>query len=253
MELVERWSSSMLQLALPFVRERTVAEEVVQDTWIAVLKGINRFEGRASLRTWVFTILTNQAKTRAARERRSIPFSALQADERAVDPDSFLPAHDGWAGHWAVSPRPVPPDEKLLADEMRRRVVAAIRRLPPNQRAVVTLRDVEGWSAEEVCQVLKHDQAGSRAVPRGAERMTTSDLTCRDFVELVTDYQERELSPRDRIRVEQHLLVCSACTRYEAQMRAVVKVSGALDLDELGPESRRALVDSVERWLAQRE
>jgi RNA polymerase sigma-70 factor (ECF subfamily) len=164
LELVERWSDSMLRLALVFVRERATAEEVVQETWIAVLEGIDRFEGRSSLRTWVFTILANRARTRAAREQRSIPFSALQPEGSPLQPDSFLPAHDAWAGHWAVPPRSVPPEEVLLAAETRKHVATAIRRLPPGQRAVVTLRDVEGWSSGEVCGVLELSEANQRVL-----------------------------------------------------------------------------------------
>lgn len=163
LELVERWSNSMLRLALVFVRERTVAEEVVQETWIAVLEGIDRFEGRSSLRTWVFSILANRAKTRAARERRSIPFSALQDEGPAVEQERFHPTHDAWAGHWAAPP-PSAPEEVVLAAEMRERLAAAIRRLPPVQRAVVTLRDVEGWRADEVCRVLELSAANQRVL-----------------------------------------------------------------------------------------
>ena len=163
-ELVEAWSGSMLRLALVFVQARTVAEEVVQDTWIAVLEGIERFESRSTLRTWVFTILTNRAKTRAVRERRSIPFSALEGKRPTVEPERFLPATDGWAGHWAAPPGPLPPDELLLASETREHLAAAIRALPPAQRAVLTLRDVEGWSAAEVCNVLELSETNQRVL-----------------------------------------------------------------------------------------
>ena len=164
-ELVEAWSSAMLHLALVFVQARAVAEEVVQDTWIAVLEGIERFESRSTLRTWVFTILTNRAKTRAVRERRTIPFSALEGEGLpAVEPERFLPAHDGWAGHWASPPGPLPPDEILLARETRMHLAEAIRHLPPAQRAVLSLRDVEGWSADEVCNVLELSETNQRVL-----------------------------------------------------------------------------------------
>jgi RNA polymerase sigma-70 factor, ECF subfamily len=145
-----------------FVRERPTAEEVVQETWIAVLEGIDRFEGRSSLKTWVFSILTNRARTRALRERRSVPFSALQ--EGRPEPDSFLPPEDAWAGHWATPVRSLPPEELLLAAELRERVATAIRHLPSKQRAVVTLRDVEGWSADEVCGVLALSEVNQRVL-----------------------------------------------------------------------------------------
>ena len=154
----------MLRLALVFVQARAVAEEVVQDTWIAVLEGIERFEGRSTLRTWVFSILTNRAKTRAVRERRSIPFSALEGDGPAVEPERFLSASDGWAGHWASPPGPLPPEELLLVSETRKHLAAAIRDLPPGQRVVLTLRDVEGWSADEVCNVLELSETNQRVL-----------------------------------------------------------------------------------------
>lgn len=140
----------MLQLALVFVRKRSVAEEVVQDTWVAVLEGIAGFEGRSSLKTWVFQILTNVAKSRGSRERRTVPFSLLAGDVDSVDDERFLPQSDAWASHWATPPRPVLPEEQLLAGETRERLARAIRMLPPDQRLVVMLRDVDGWSADEV-------------------------------------------------------------------------------------------------------
>ena len=108
MELVESLGPSMLRVALLFVRSRAVAEEVVQEAWLGVLSGIGRFEGRSSLKTWVFRILTNIAKTRGEREGRSVPFSSLASDdlesgESSVEPDRFLPEGDRWAGHWASS------------------------------------------------------------------------------------------------------------------------------------------------------
>src|ERR671937_263839 len=105
MELVDRYGPSMLRLAMIYVRNRSVAEEVVQDAWLGVLRGIDSFEGRSSLKTWIFRILTNTAKTRAERESRSVPLSALvPEDEPAVDPDRFLGADEHFAGHWTAPP-----------------------------------------------------------------------------------------------------------------------------------------------------
>jgi len=143
--LVDEYGPSLLRVAQLYVPSRAVAEEVVADTWLAVLTGIERFEGRSSLKTWLFTILSNKAKTRGVRESRTRPFSAFDGDEgdTAVDADRF--ARDG---HWVAPPRAVP-EERLLAGETRRVVEDAIAALPENQRAVITLRDVEGLSAEE--------------------------------------------------------------------------------------------------------
>jgi RNA polymerase sigma-70 factor, ECF subfamily len=163
--LVGEWSNAMLRLALVYVRDRAAAEEVVQDSWIAVLDGADRFEGRSSLKTWVFRIVANRAKTSALRERRTVPFSAL--DDRggaAVEPERFLPAEDAWAGHWAAPPKPLAPEERLLAGEAREQLQRAIQELPPSQRAVLSLRDVEGWSAEEVCNVLELSETNQRVL-----------------------------------------------------------------------------------------
>ena len=172
MELVERYSASLLRVALLFVATRAVAEEVVQETWLGVLAGIDRFEGRSSLKTWIFRILTNRAKTRAVREARSIPFSSLAAaelgqDEPSVDPDRFLPASDPrWPGHWASSPRSWGelPEQRLLGAEARRVISDALDMLPPVQRAVISLRDVEGWSSEEVREELDLSEGNQRVL-----------------------------------------------------------------------------------------
>ena len=167
-ELVERYHGSLLRLAMTYVRPRSAAEEVVQDTWLGVLRGLPAFEGRSSLRTWIYRILVNQARTRGVRESRSLPFSSLAGDdEPAVDPDRFLPPeHSAYAGHWAVGPRAWDdlPEEVLLAAETRSEVQRAIEDLPPRQREVITLRDVEGWSSAEVREALHLSEANQRVL-----------------------------------------------------------------------------------------
>jgi RNA polymerase sigma-70 factor, ECF subfamily len=150
----------MIRVAMAYVPSRAAAEEAVQEAWIAVMRGIDGFEGRSSLKTWIFRILSNVAMRTGARERRSVPFSALAAaednGEPAVDPDRFLPAdHELFPGHWAIMPARWPtPEEGLLAGEIREVVAAAIAELPVAQRTVIALRDVEGWSSDEVCEAL---------------------------------------------------------------------------------------------------
>jgi RNA polymerase sigma-70 factor (ECF subfamily) len=158
-ELVDRYGPSMLRLAVMYVSSRAVAEEVVQEAWLAVLTGIDGFEERSSLKTWIFRILTNKAITRAEREGRTVPFSSLrdpESDEPAVDPDRFVDTGVPGRGPWATPPRALDriPEERLLAREAQERIVAAIVALPPVQRAVITLRDVDGLTAEETCDVL---------------------------------------------------------------------------------------------------
>jgi RNA polymerase sigma-70 factor (ECF subfamily) len=158
--LVGRYQAPLLRLASTFVRDRAVAEEVVQETWLAVLNGIDRFEGRASLKTWIFQILSNRARTRAVRERRSAPFSSLagpeDADEDILDAERFRPEGHRWAGHWAAAPTDwrTLPEERLLGRETLDVVRSAIGTLPPRQAQVIVLRDVEGWDSEEVCEAL---------------------------------------------------------------------------------------------------
>jgi RNA polymerase sigma-70 factor (ECF subfamily) len=160
----------MLRVALLYVGSRAVAEEVVQEAWLGVLTGLERFEGRSSLKTWIFRILTNVAKTRGEREGRTVPFSALaEAQEQegggAVDPERFLGAESVWAGHWSSARAPLAvPEERLLAAEARSRIDAAIAELPPNQRAVLTLRDVSGFGSEEACELLGISEINQRVL-----------------------------------------------------------------------------------------
>jgi RNA polymerase sigma-70 factor, ECF subfamily len=166
--LVDRHSRAMIRVAMAYVPTRAAAEEAVQETWIAVLRGIDGFEGRASLKTWIFRILTNVAMRAGARERRSVPFSALaQAEdtgEPAVDPDRFLPVdHELFPGHWAIMPVRWPtPEEGLLAGETREVIARAIAELPVAQRTVIGLRDIEGWSSQEVGEALEISAGNQR-------------------------------------------------------------------------------------------
>ena len=169
--LLERYYPAMLRLAQIYVPNRAVAEEVVQETWLAVLQGLARFAGRASLKTWIFRILTNRAKTRGMREGRSVPFSALSdldasPAEPAVDPARFYPPGQRSAGHWISLPLAWEhlPEERLLAQETRACILQAVAALPPGQRAVISLRDIEGWSAAEVCTILGVSEANQRVL-----------------------------------------------------------------------------------------
>jgi RNA polymerase sigma-70 factor (ECF subfamily) len=149
-----------------YVPSRAVAEEVVQEAWLGVLQGIDRFEGRSSLKTWVFRILVNRAMTRGGREARSVPFSALaareaEADDPAVDADRF--ARDG---AWASPPRrwEESPELKARSDETLAVARAAIERLPDMQRLVITLRDLEGFPADETCNALDITETNQRVL-----------------------------------------------------------------------------------------
>jgi RNA polymerase sigma-70 factor, ECF subfamily len=167
-ELVRDWHSALLRVARIFTPSTAVAEEVVQETWLRVLGALDRFEGRSSLKTWVFRILVNTAKTRAQREGRTIPFSALQdparVPEPGVDPDRFLPPDDAaHPGGWSSPPRDLP-EERLVAAETRDRIATAIEALPPSQRAVISLRDVEGWTSNEVRNALDLSEVNQRVL-----------------------------------------------------------------------------------------
>jgi RNA polymerase sigma-70 factor (ECF subfamily) len=181
--LVDRYHARLVRLASLFVANQAVAEEVAQETWIGVLQGIDRFEGRSSFRTWLFRILTNQAKRRGQREARSIPFAAFsQADvddaEPAVAPERFLPAGDEWAGHWVSYPQNWRelPEEEFLSHETRALVQQAIDALPLNQRMVITLRDVEGFPAAEVCNALAISETYQRVLLHRARSKVRGQL-----------------------------------------------------------------------------
>ena len=168
-ELMREYGASMLRVAQLYVRSRAVAEEVVQETWLAVFKGIGRFEGRSSLKTWLFRILTNTAKTRAIREGRSIPFSALAGEEDdgpSVDPDRFLGPEERFPGHWAAPPSSWAgePEERLVASEALDVIKAEIEKLPPAQALVISMRDIEGFSSEEVCNALEISETNQRVL-----------------------------------------------------------------------------------------
>ena len=166
--LVREYHASLVRVARMYVSTLAAAEEVAQETWLAVLNGLSRFESRSSLKTWIFRILTNIAKTRAVRDGRTLPFSALQdparVPEAAVDADRFLdPEHPRWPGHWALKPEPWP-EEALVAGETRERLAEAIEALPATQRAVISLRDVEGWTSEEVRNALDLSETNQRVL-----------------------------------------------------------------------------------------
>jgi RNA polymerase sigma-70 factor (ECF subfamily) len=159
--LVDAYSSSLLRVVMTYVASRAVAEEVVQETWLGVVKGLDGFEGRSSVKTWIFKIASNIARSRAVRDRRCVPFSSLAMEEaegshHSVDPDRFFPPdHARYPGHWALGPtRWETPDERLLSSETREVIRAAVEQLPAAQRLVITLRDIEGWPADEVCEAL---------------------------------------------------------------------------------------------------
>jgi RNA polymerase sigma-70 factor, ECF subfamily len=168
--LVRDYHGSLVRVARTYVSTPAAAEEVAQETWLGVLNGLDRFEGRSSLRTWIFRILTNIAKTRAQRDRRTIPFASLEdesgGDEPSVDPERFMPSGERWAGHWKSYPDSWGdlPEERLVAEETLARVQEAIEQLPPAQQQVITLRDVEGWSSEEICSALDISETNQRVL-----------------------------------------------------------------------------------------
>lgn len=166
MMLVDRYGASMLRVARTFVPSRAVAEEVVQEAWLGVLRGLDRFERRSSLKTWIFRILTNVAKTRGERESRSVPFSSLERpSEAAVDPSRFEPEL-GPKGVWKAAPASWEdvPEEQFLAQETRSQIEAAVAALPPQQQQVITMRDIEGWSPQEVRNVLDISETNQRVL-----------------------------------------------------------------------------------------
>jgi RNA polymerase sigma-70 factor (ECF subfamily) len=169
MSLVDGLGPSMLRVARMYVSTFAVAEEVVQEAWLGVLQGIGRFEGRSSLRTWVFRILVNIAKTRGQREGRSVPFATLMGDDLdqpTWDPSAFRGPGEESPGSWSSLPTDWSgvPEEQLLGAETRRAIRAAIEALPPMQAEVIRLRDVLGWSSDEVRNALDLSETNQRVL-----------------------------------------------------------------------------------------
>jgi RNA polymerase sigma-70 factor, ECF subfamily len=180
MILVEEHQASMLRIARTYVSSRAVAEEVVQEAWLGIVKGLDRFEGRSSLRTWMYRIVSNVAKTRGQREGRSIPFSALSRDddEPAVDPTWFQAATEPFPGGWRAFPddwRGIP-EERLVANETLTRISSAIDALPPLQAEVIRMRDVLGWTSEEVRNALDLSETNQRVLLHRARSRVRREL-----------------------------------------------------------------------------
>jgi RNA polymerase sigma-70 factor (ECF subfamily) len=158
-ELVNQHHSTLVRMAMGYVADREVAEEVAQDTWMAVIESLNRFEGRSSLRTWICGILIHKAKDRGVREKRHTTFSSFEScddDGETIDPSRFQKRGE-WVGHWALPPQPWDEQtpEKLLASQQAVNAMQrAIESLPANLKEVLILRDVEGVEAKEVCEML---------------------------------------------------------------------------------------------------
>lgn len=166
--LVQTYYGTMIAVARNYVKSRDVAEEVVQEAWLGVLKGLDRFEGRSSLKTWILRILVNTAMTRGGREARSVPFSSLapEGEEPAVEPERFRPPGEAFAGHWNGYPGnwSTMPEQGLLGRETVDVVKHAIEELPASQRPVIAMRDIAGCSAEEVCDALNVSPGNQRVL-----------------------------------------------------------------------------------------
>jgi RNA polymerase sigma-70 factor (ECF subfamily) len=181
-ELVDTWSPMLLRVARLYVSTRASAEEVVQDTWLAVIEQLDRFEGRSSLRTWVFRIMENQARSRGVRDARSLPWSSAFGGDATddagptADPARFRGPGDRWPGGWTPAGRPArwqpPPEDAAMAAEVRRELGMALDELPARQRTVVELRDVHGLTSDEVCERLGVSPANQRILlHRGRARL----------------------------------------------------------------------------------
>jgi RNA polymerase sigma-70 factor (ECF subfamily) len=176
--LIDQHHPSLRRIARLYVSSEAVADEVVQDTWLAVIQGVWAFEGRSSLKTWILKILINRAKTRAVREGRTVPLEELSADDTR-----HKTADDGAAQLYSTPPDPTPsPEARLLTEEARTQIRSAIDSLPPNQRVVITMRDVEGCSSEEVCNVLGLSETNQRVILHRA-RSKVRDLVSAYFRE----------------------------------------------------------------------
>ena len=165
--LVDLHHASMVRVARLYVGTQAAADEVAQEAWLGVLEGLARFEGRCTIKAWIFAIVANRARSRGARDKRTIPLSALAEDEDgapSVDPDRFLAeSHPRWPGHWSRPPEAWDADE-LVSREALEAIAAAMHTLPPAQRAVMTMRDVEGLDHQETCQLLGLSEGNQRVL-----------------------------------------------------------------------------------------
>jgi len=230
-ELAGRYHASVVDLAAAYVPGRAAAEEVALGTWLGVLRGLDGFDGRAPVKTWLFRILVSRARSARERERGSVPVA-----DPAVGPGRF-----DCRGDWACPPRPWPGDavERLRAHGARPLIRAALDELPAGPRRVVLLRDVEGLAGGEVCELLgvseatqrvllHHGRTGSagllRPKPRGPEVMAwpRTGMVCRKAADLVTEYLEDALPPGGRARFEAHLAGCPLCAEYRRQLRITI-------------------------------
>lgn len=164
-QIVNAWSGGMRRLALSYVGTAASADEVVQDAWLAVIENLAGFEGRSSLKHWVYRIVANTAKRRASRDSRVVPVDPTEGAEATIDSSRFQQADEWFPGHWRALAAPWPtPEEAADAAEVRRVVAAAVRRLPPRQAAVVTLRDIEGYGADDAAELLGVTPANQRVL-----------------------------------------------------------------------------------------
>jgi RNA polymerase sigma-70 factor, ECF subfamily len=172
--LVARYDGALRRVARSYVRTDSAAADVAQETWLGIVRGLDGFEGRSSLRTWIFRILVNRARTRALRDARDLPFSALEQDDSpAVEPSEFT--RDG---NWASAPPRLEsdPETSLLGAELREHLLRAVERLAPAQRAVITLRDLVGLPAREVCELLELSEGNQRVLLHRARSRVRSAL-----------------------------------------------------------------------------
>lgn len=178
-QLVERWTPIMRRVARAHVSTDASADEVVQDAWLGVVSGIDGFEGRSSLRTWTFRILTNLAKTRGVREKRAVPLSSL-GPEPTVDPDRFGGPGDQDPGHWNLFPVTWPsPEDAAITADTNAQVQTLIASLPERQRLVICLRDVHSFSSDEVCGLLDLTPANQRVLLHRARATVRAGLDVR--------------------------------------------------------------------------
>lgn len=175
--LVDRYHASLVRLAMVYVGDRAAAEDAAQEAWLGLLSGIDRFGERASLRTWLFSILINCARAGRRRNARATPFSELEDHDSgpAVDPERFHGAGHRWEGHWSVPPRDWP-EERLLSAEIEDRLAEAVAHLPPRQRAVLLLRDIEGWPPDEICRLFRITGANERVLLHRARAHVRREL-----------------------------------------------------------------------------
>lgn len=268
----DRYQAPMMRLAAVYASDRTTTEEIVRETWAVALQRLDQFDGRSSLKTWLFRILIDRAKSRAATFGRNIPFAARwnpdhESAEPAVDPDRFLSADFPRYSHWWEED-PSAWDDRFRQDlhspETQNYLAGVVAALPASWQELVILRDIEGCTPSEVSELLRVTKANQEMLLQRARSKlrneleqhfnkevntsTGEELTCKELVEDVVQYIEGSMPEAERKQFEEHLYICPGCRIYVDQMRITIETLGNLPTESLSTETQEDIYYLFQDW-----